>query len=446
MDIQSLRHASLTLALSVDFRTPPLPFIALETSPMLLEVLGIVALLQSPELFGAGVITKPDSEEAFGSLSPDGREFYFTIHRPDFSRHRIVVSRFDGSKWSEPIVLPFSGRHNDREPRLSPDGRRLFFSSNRSVQPGDTTLRRDLDLWFVERGRDGVWGSPRHIEGPVNTDVHEFSPSVTANSTLYFVSARAGGIGGRYNVWRARPVDAANGAFAAPENLGPAINTGVETNVFVTPDERLMVVSRDGAPDGFGGDDLYMSERQDGAWQPMRHLASPINTPKYEYGPMISPDGKWLYFTSHRMNGDGDIFRVPLSAAKPEREGPRAERAAVHRAVSDYLEGFYEGDTAKLARSLRPDLAKYGFWRGKDSTSYSGESMSFQAAIDYARRFKAEHRTTPANAPREITIYDVQDQTASAKLVAWWGTDYLLLGKVGGRWMISHVLWQSPPR
>ncbi len=42
-------------------------------------------------------------------------------------------------------------------------------------------------------------------------------------------------------------------------------------------------------------------------------------------------------------------------------------------------------------------------------------------------------------------VFDVQDQTASAKLTASWGTDYLLLAKVGDRWMITHVLWQSPP-
>ena len=37
------------------------------------------------------------------------------------------------------------------------------------------------------------------------------------------------------------------------------------------------------------------------------------------------------------------------------------------------------------------------------------------------------------------------DQTASVKVVAWWGIDYLLMGKYDGKWMISHVLWQSPP-
>src|SRR5205085_2008803 len=82
-------------------------------------------------------------------------------------------------------------------------------------------------------------------------------PDVTANGTLYFVSARAGAIGGGtrpHNVWRARPVDVANGLWAAPENAGAAVNAGFETNVFVSPDESLMLVSRDGAPDGFGGD------------------------------------------------------------------------------------------------------------------------------------------------------------------------------------------------
>ena len=36
--------------------------------------------------------------------------------------------------------------------------------------------------------------------------------------------------------------------------------------------------------------------------------------------------------------------------------------------------------------------------------------------------------------------------TASAKLTAWWGTDYLLLARYEGRWMIRQVLWQTPHR
>lgn len=121
-----------------------------------------------------------------------------------------------------------------------------------------------------------------------------------------------------------------------------------------------------------------------------------------------------------------------------------AETQAVRRAALDYLEGFYDGDTAKLVRALRPEMFKYGFWKAKDSTRYAGERMSYDEAIAYGRRMKASKRPTPATAPKEVTIFEVQDQTASAKVRAWWGTDYLLLGKYDGRWMISHILWQGP--
>ena len=52
----------------------------------------------------------------------------------------------------------------------------------------------------------------------------------------------------------------------------------------------------------------------------------------------------------------------------------------------------------------------------------------------------------PANAPKQIVVFDVQDQTASAKLTAYWGTDYFLLAKYDGQWMIRPVMWQEPPR
>jgi hypothetical protein len=120
------------------------------------------------------------------------------------------------------------------------------------------------------------------------------------------------------------------------------------------------------------------------------------------------------------------------------------DRDGVMRATLDYLEGFYEGDTAKLVRSIRPDVHKYGFdWMAKDKR-YAGEQMTWDEILGYARRFKERGRATPATAPRKVELLDVLDQTASAKVTAWWGTDYVLLAKYDGKWMITHVLWQSP--
>lgn len=127
-------------------------------------------------------------------------------------------------------------------------------------------------------------------------------------------------------------------------------------------------------------------------------------------------------------------------------QAPASDREQVRRAVLDYVEGFYEGDSTKLIRSISPDVYKYGYWAPNDSARYSGERMTWPEFLGYARRVKASGRPTPATAPREIVVFDVADQTASAKLTATWGIDYLLLARRDGRWMITHVLWQSPPR
>ena len=123
------------------------------------------------------------------------------------------------------------------------------------------------------------------------------------------------------------------------------------------------------------------------------------------------------------------------------------DRDAVNRAALDYLEGFYEGDSTKFLRSVRPDFYKIGFWRPDDSTRYAApDQMTWAEALTFIRRVKERKNFPAATAPKVVAILEVLNQTAAAKVTAWWGTDYLLLGKFGDRWMISHVLWQSPPR
>lgn len=123
-----------------------------------------------------------------------------------------------------------------------------------------------------------------------------------------------------------------------------------------------------------------------------------------------------------------------------------ADRDLVRRAVLDYVEGFYEGDSTKLLRSVAPAVRKTGYFRAHPDSAFRGSAMSFpEGFMGYARSVREGRNKTPAGAPKDVALFDVQDQTASAKLTAWWGTDYLLLGKHDGRWMITHVLWQSPP-
>lgn len=134
------------------------------------------------------------------------------------------------------------------------------------------------------------------------------------------------------------------------------------------------------------------------------------------------------------------LLVVPWSVA-----AQTSHEEGVRRAALDYIEGFYEGDPDKLRRGLHPELVKYGYYRPADSTDYRGSAMSFDEAIAFAERVRDENRQPGPDAPKEVILLDVQDQTAAAKIVAWWGTDYLHLARVDGDWKVLHVIWQSPP-
>lgn len=135
------------------------------------------------------------------------------------------------------------------------------------------------------------------------------------------------------------------------------------------------------------------------------------------------------------------------AAAQAQAGAPMtADADGVARAARDYLEGFYEGDSTKIARSVSPAVVKYGYYIPKGKTAYEGEAMTYAEMFDYVRQVKASGRKVPATAPRDVVLLEVLDQIAAAKVVAWWGTDYLHLARIDGRWMITQVIWQTPPK
>lgn len=126
------------------------------------------------------------------------------------------------------------------------------------------------------------------------------------------------------------------------------------------------------------------------------------------------------------------------------RAQSNTEREAVKQAVLDYVEGIYEVDHKRIERSVHPELAKRGFFVKKGETAYTGTPMTFAQLVELAKTYNKGGRV-PKDAPKEVVIYDVLDQTASAKLTAVWGIDYMHLAKYDGKWMIVNILWQTPP-
>jgi Putative lumazine-binding len=122
-----------------------------------------------------------------------------------------------------------------------------------------------------------------------------------------------------------------------------------------------------------------------------------------------------------------------------------ADKEGVRQAILDYVEGVYDVDPSRIERSVHPDLTKHGFFKRPDETSYRTGRMTFAQLVEVAKTWNKDRKLTK-DAPKEITVLDVLDQTASAKLVAAWGIDYFHLAKYDGKWKIINVVWQSHPK
>jgi Tol biopolymer transport system component len=144
--------------------------------------------------------------ESHAAFDPRTGELYFVRSSPAFEGWRIFVSRCTPKGWSEPAPPVFAGDGVEADPFFTPDGGSLYFISTRSLEG---MKRKDLDVWRVDRGADGVWGAPVHLPEPVNSAGSEWFPRPGPDGWLYFGSNRPGGMGGN-DIWRAR-LDAGTG-------------------------------------------------------------------------------------------------------------------------------------------------------------------------------------------------------------------------------------------
>lgn len=246
-------------------------------------------------LFAPGLVST-FLDEFNAAFSPGGKELIFTLNFGR-ERHALVMTREENGRWIEPEVAPFSGDHKDFDPFVSPEGSRIYFCSNRPRTEGEEQ-RADADIWYVDRLESG-WSDPVNLGAPVNSDADEFYPCLTRSGALYFYSSRDGGPG-EGDIYVARPAD---GKYTEVELVPAPISTpGFELDCYVAPDESYLVLTtvRDV---NHGSADLYVSFRgEDGSWGAPINLGDKVNSPTFENCPILSPCGKYFFFTSRKMS------------------------------------------------------------------------------------------------------------------------------------------------
>jgi len=135
---------------------------------------------------------------------------------------------------------------------------------------------------------------------------------------------------------------------------------------------------------------------------------------------------------------------LALALFTPLRAQSAADSAGIRQAALDYIEGYYEGDAARMERALHPELAKR-IVRVDPNGRFQLGQMGAMTLVQGTRAGGGKDIPV-AERRSDVTIFDIYQNAASAKIYASGWVDYLHLAKWNGRWVIVNVLWELHPR
>ncbi len=258
-------------------------------------------------------------------ISADGLFMLFTSRRPFTERdiakkkqgmENVYQTTFDTKKklWTvaerlgETINLP--DRHNSAI-GLSADGQRMLLYRDDENGNGDI-------FESVLKGK--IWSDPVKLPAPINSEDKETSASFSPDGkTIYFVSNRKGGIGGR-DIWFCTMGD--NNKWGEAKNAGPVINTKEdEEGVYMHPDGKTLYFSSKGH-NSMGGYDIFRSDLRNGQWSEPINLGPKVNTKEDDVYFVLTADGKKGYYASARQGGlgDKDIYEISFTSTSKKKE------------------------------------------------------------------------------------------------------------------------------
>ncbi len=261
-----------------------------------------------PENIGAPVNTPGD--EFSPTVTEDGTLMIFNAKRGTERYQNLYFAQRSATGWSEPRPLPqVNSAYNDEAPFLTPDGKLLFFSSDRdgsAEMPKDAQgrIRVSFDL-YMSSFENGAWTAPRRLDGPLNSIHHERSPTFDVETrTLYFARWQFGDPSGS-TLYAAKFTEK---GFEPPVALPASINSGNREAAFVPQGGGLFHFAST-RPGGRGGFDIYAVEQgESGAFGEVRGAGEVVNSEGDDI--YFSRRGGLFYLCSNRADSAGryDIY------------------------------------------------------------------------------------------------------------------------------------------
>jgi len=252
-----------------------------------------------PEVFAPNIASDSTwAEHCQVAVSPDGKEIYWSAwtaayKTEDGSRNteQLFYSNFENGKWSKPALAEFTkgNPHGlNGGPTFSLDGKKLFF-----YQVKSPWVSSDMNTYYVKK-KNGKWGNePINIGQPYNTDNQDYSPIFTKKGIAYK------NLRGKISKYTYE-----NDNFTLTDSIVIHKDFRQAWNFYMSPNEDYVIFA-DRQKGGYGDFDLYISFKTNdkNCGYPI-NMGPEINTELRERFPMVSPDGKYLFYMRHTPGQD----------------------------------------------------------------------------------------------------------------------------------------------
>ncbi|MTI40672.1 OmpA family protein [Fulvivirga lutimaris] len=249
-------------------------------------------------------------------VSADESVMAYTALRPNTGKTRsneefieeVYISYNESGTWSQPQKIEITSNYNVGTAGLSADGQRMLIFIGAAEGAGN--------LYSIDKsGKD--WSIPTTLGPKINTTRHlESTASITPDGkTMYFASNRPGGYGG-LDIYQIKKLE--SGDWGDPVNLGPEVNSKYNEDApFIHPDQWTLFFTSDGH-NTIGGRDIFVTRLFNDEWTKPENMGYPINTTADDNYFTLTADGRKGYFSSNRKGGNGgqDIYTIDM----PEEE------------------------------------------------------------------------------------------------------------------------------
>ncbi len=233
--------------------------------------------------------------------------------------HIFTANRIDDELWTNPIDITEQLNTNGGCVLVSvnADATMLVLSKNIENVSAITEVKGGA-LYYSEKEfrTDQFWSEIKLFDKVINSRYHESHGTISPDGKhLYFTSNRKGGYGG-FDIYVSEKND--KGVWSDPVNMGPTINSPYdEETPFILEDNQTLYFASEGHYN-MGGFDIFTTKKNEkGEWTEPINMGSPINSPGDNtfFAPVLG--GRQAFYAQARHEGyftfgDKDIYEINM--------------------------------------------------------------------------------------------------------------------------------------